>query len=163
VTIRTVRARTAVLGVCAVAATATAAGAYAAAGEPEATRTALAGVVDPGGAKGQTLGLSRVTVPPKAVLATHRHPGTQVAFIEKGTLTYTVRTGSVTVRRGSFEGDAKVVRRIRAGTTGRIRSGEWIVEHPGTIHSARNAGSQTIVIYLASLFENGEPAAIPVS
>jgi hypothetical protein len=53
-------------------------------------RTVLAEDVDPTGAAGRTLGLSRVTVAPGAALALHRHPGTQIASIERGTLTYWV-------------------------------------------------------------------------
>ena len=61
------------------------------------TRESLAQVVKPPGAPGRTLGLSRVTIPPHTALAPHRHPGDQIAYIERGTLTYTVRTGVVRI------------------------------------------------------------------
>jgi quercetin dioxygenase-like cupin family protein len=74
-----------------------AAGAYAAdvAHQPpaEATRTVLAQAVDPAGGRGRTLALSRVTIPAHTRLELHRHPGTQIAYIQKGTLAYTVRKG----------------------------------------------------------------------
>src|SRR5262245_48911392 len=69
-----------------------------------ATREALAAENDPIGAPGKTLALSRVTIPPGVRLAPHRHPGTQVAYIDAGTLTYSVRTGLVRVVKGSPEG-----------------------------------------------------------
>lgn len=125
-------------------------------------RVALAEARNPAGADGMTLGLSRVTVEPGARLALHRHPGTQVARIARGALTYTVVTGSVTVRRGDPERNARVVRQIRAGQTAVIRAGQWIVERPGTIHRARNAGEERIVIWLSTLFRTGAPPAIPV-
>jgi quercetin dioxygenase-like cupin family protein len=118
--------------------------------------------VNPAGGKGRTLGLSRVDVPPGAQLPLHRHPGTQIARIHRGVLTYTVVTGKVNVMRGNPEVEATRVRTIAAGQTARIRAGQWIVERPGTIHRAANRGRQTIVIYISSLFRNGAPPAIPV-
>src|SRR5690606_33842153 len=64
------------------------------AGTPKpVVRAALAQDVDPAGGKGRTLGLSRVDVPSGAKLPLHRHPGTQIARIDRGVLTYTVVTG----------------------------------------------------------------------
>ena len=125
-------------------------------------RVALAQDVDPAGAKGRTLGLSRVDVPSGAMLPLHRHPGVQIARIERGVLTYTVVTGSVDVWRGNPEVKATKVRTIAAGQTAPIRAGQWIVEKPGTIHRAANRGKVGIVIYISSLFRNGAPPAIPV-
>ncbi len=126
-------------------------------------RTPLAAATNPAGAPGKTLGLSRVTVEPGGRLPLHRHPGTQTAYIAQGALTYTVVTGSVTVRRGDPETGADVVRTIRDGETAVIRAGTWIVERPGTIHRAENAGRARIVIWLATLFRTGAPSAIPVA
>jgi quercetin dioxygenase-like cupin family protein len=165
--------RTVLLAVLAIA-LAAAASAYAtstlrpaatAAQDAPVVRTALAQEVDPAGARGQTLGLSRVTVEPGAELALHRHPGTQIAYINRGTLTYwVVRGRPVVVRTGSPEarGGARIVRRIAAGQSGRVRPGQWVVELPGTIHHAANRGRVEIEILISSLFRDGEPPAIPV-
>ncbi|MDO8187608.1 cupin domain-containing protein [Conexibacter sp. JD483] len=120
-------------------------------------RTVLAEDVDPPGAPGRTLGLSRVTVEPGAQLALHRHPGVQIANIARGTLTYWVVSGSVTVHRGD-----RALRTIRAGQRGEVRTGEWIVERPGTIHHAANRGKVEIEILIATLFKDGAPPSIPV-
>jgi quercetin dioxygenase-like cupin family protein len=145
---------------------ATATGAYAvghAQQKPaQATRTALAQAVNPAGGRGRTLGLSRVTIPPKTRLALHRHPGTQIAYIQKGTLTYTVRTGAVKVYRGAADQDPRVVCRVAAGETGKVHAGEWVIERPHVIHFGANEGDRPVVIVLATLFRNGSPAAIPV-
>jgi quercetin dioxygenase-like cupin family protein len=145
---------------------ATATGAYAvghAQQKPaQATRTALAQAVNPAGGRGRTLGLSRVTIPPKTRLALHRHPGTQIAYIQKGTLTYTVRTGAVNVYRGVADADLRVVRRIGAGQTGSVRAGEWVIERPSTVHLGANKTGRPVRILLASLFKNGSPSTIPV-
>jgi len=133
------------------------------AGDPEpVVREALAQDVDPPGAKGRTLSLSRVDVPPGAELPLHRHPGVQIARIARGVLTYTVVTGRVNVWRGNPEVKAIKVRTIAAGQTAPVRSGQWIVEKPGTIHRAANRGKAGIVIYISSLFRDGAPPAIPV-
>ncbi|MCW2989854.1 MAG: Cupin 2 conserved barrel domain protein [Solirubrobacterales bacterium] len=129
-------------------------------GQATAVREALAAQVNPIGAKGRTLALSRVTVPAGALLALHHHTGTQIARIDKGTLTYTVQTGSVTVHRGEVGADS-VVRKIKAGQTGHIKAGQWIVEQPSVIHKAANKGTTTVVIYLATLLPNGDPPSVP--
>ena len=120
---------------------ATAAVAYAAgaAHQPpaEATRTVLAQAVDPAGSRGRTLALSRVTIPARTRLELHRHPGTQVVYVQNGTLTYTVRSGVVKVYRGAGDQKPTVVRRVAAGRTGTVRAGEWVIERPGWCTSAR--------------------------
>jgi quercetin dioxygenase-like cupin family protein len=131
--------------------------------EPTATRTALAQSEHVRGAPGRTLGLSRVVVEPGAELALHHHLGTQIAHIQSGVLTYTVREGSVTVRRGEADQEPQTVRSIKAGQTARIRAGQWIVEQPSDIHQAANRDSVPVVIYLATLLKTGAPPATPVS
>jgi quercetin dioxygenase-like cupin family protein len=130
---------------------------------PTAIRNALAEAAKVQGAPGRTMVLSRVEVEPGAKLALHHHLGTQVAHIEAGTLTYTVRRGSVVVREGEADQSPKAVRSIRAGQTARIRSGQWIVEQPSDIHEAANRGSVPVVIYLATLLKTGAAPATPVT
>jgi quercetin dioxygenase-like cupin family protein len=127
------------------------------------TRQALAQVVKPRGAPGRTLGLSRVTIPARTALAPHRHPGYQIAYIERGTLTYTVRTGVVRIYRGAADASPRLVGTVRAGQTGRVRAGEWVVERQGDVHFGANRGRRPVVILLATLFTTGSPASIPVT
>ena len=127
---------------------------------PVVVREPLAEAKQPRGVEGRDLGLSRVTVMPGAELPAHTHPGTQVAFIEQGTLTYTVNDGRVKVMKGSSE-DPTLVRRIRSGQTARIRTGQWIVEQPNDHHQAANRGDVPVVIFTATLLRKGQPAAIP--
>jgi hypothetical protein len=127
------------------------------------TREALAQVVNPRGAAGRTLGLSRVTIPARTALAPHRHPGYQIAYIERGTLTYTVRTGVVRIYRGAADASPRLVDTIRAGETGRVRAREWVVERQGDVHFGANRGRRPVVILLATLFTTGSPASIPVT
>jgi mannose-6-phosphate isomerase-like protein (cupin superfamily) len=127
---------------------------------PAVKRDALAQSTNVKGAKGRTLGLSRVVIPPRGAIALHHHEGTQIAFIQSGVLTYTVRDGVVTVMRGPAD-DPQIVRQIRAGQTGKIAAGQWIVEQPSTIHQATNQGKARIVIYLSTLLKSGAPPSTP--
>jgi quercetin dioxygenase-like cupin family protein len=122
-------------------------------------RQALASVVDPAGAKGKTLSVSRVTVGARAVLDPHVHEGEQTSRIEKGTLTYTVIEGEVPVYRGSPEESRELVRRIRAGKTADIQPGEWVIEEASDVHAAENKGDTAVKIILTSLLRTGAPAA----
>jgi quercetin dioxygenase-like cupin family protein len=124
------------------------------------TRTPLAQSTKVKGAAGRTLGLSRVTIPTGGKIALHHHQGTQVAYIRSGVLTYTVKSGGVTVMTGRTDHPA-VVRKINGGQTGRINAGEWIVEQPSTIHQAANKGKAKVVIYLATLLKAGAPPSTP--
>ena len=159
------RSRTALLAAAtllAVASGAYAAGRAAQQAPAQAARTVLAQAVDPTGARGRTLALSRVTIPPHVRLALHRHPGTQVAFVRRGTLTYTVRDGVVGVRRGAADQSPRLVRSVGPGQTGVVRAGEWVVERPRDVHFGANRGDRPVVILLATLFRTGSPASIPV-
>jgi hypothetical protein len=130
---------------------------------PTAVRNALAQTSNVQGAPKRTMVLSRVEVEPGAKLALHHHLGTQVAHIEAGTLTYTVRRGSVVVRKGESDQNPQTVRTIKAGQTAPIRTGQWIVEQPSDIHEAANRGSDPVVIYIATLLQAGAPSATPVT
>jgi hypothetical protein len=130
---------------------------------PTAIRSALAQTSSVKGAPGRTMVLSRVVVEPGAKLATHHHLGTQIARIQAGVLSYTVRRGSVVVRSGESDQSPTVVRKIAAGQTGRIGAGHWIVEQPSDIHEAANRGSTPVVIYIATLLEAGAPPSTPVT
>lgn len=135
----------------------------AAAEDPEpvvVVRELLAQDDAPQGAPGRTLGLNRVTVMPGAKLASHHHPGTQISYVENGVLTYTVETSSVVVHRGPSD-DPRVVRRIRAGQTARLKAGMWIVEQPNMTHHAANKDATPVVLYISTLFRTGAPAAVP--
>jgi quercetin dioxygenase-like cupin family protein len=130
---------------------------------PSAKREALAAFKNPIGAKGRTLALSRVTIPPGVTLPLHFHQGTQVAYIQSGVLSYSVHDGKVTVMKGAADEQPTVVRKIKAGQTGKIKAGQWIVEQPSVHHSASNNGNQKIVVLLSTLLKNGAPPATPVS
>ena len=124
------------------------------------TREALARAGPPQGADPRTLGLSRVTVMPGTSLALHHHPGTQIGYVERGVLTNTVEKGRARLMTGTGD-DPRLVRVIRAGQTAKVRPGHWLIEQTTDHHHAANKGSVPVVIYLSTLFRDGEPASIP--
>jgi quercetin dioxygenase-like cupin family protein len=128
-----------------------------------AIRNALAQTSQVQGAPGRTMVLSRVVVEPGAKLATHHHLGTQIARVQAGVLTYTVRRGSAVVRSGESDQSPILVRKIAAGQTAAIRPGEWIVEQPSDVHEAANRGTAPVVLYLATLLQQGAPPSTPVA
>ena len=124
------------------------------------TREPLASAGHPRGAPRRTLGLSRVTVMPGTTLALHHHPGTQIGYVDSGVLTYTVEQGRARLMAGTGD-DPRLVRVIRAGQTAKVHPGQWLIEQPTDHHHAQNRGTVPVIIYLATLFEDGEPASIP--
>jgi hypothetical protein len=131
-----------------------------AASAPTAKRELLGAYVNPVGANGRTLGLSRVTIPGGVLLPLHYHEGTQIAYVDAGILRYSVKSGHVRVLSGLASGSPKLVRTIGPGQSGNITAGQWLVEQPSTIHTAK--GVTRVVVLLANLLRNGAPAATPV-
>jgi quercetin dioxygenase-like cupin family protein len=117
----------------------------------------------PSFAKGYQLSLTTAVIPPGAGFPPHRHPGMQVSYIESGTLQFTVYRGHVDVYTGTPGTSQKLVRVLRAGQTGYIKAGQWIVETPSLWHRGANIGHKRVLIRLATLLRRGQPAAIPVN
>lgn len=127
---------------------------------PAPKYNSLARTVNPIGGAGRALGLSKVVIQPGAKIPLHYHEGTQVSYIASGTLTYTVATGSVDVMTGPGD-SGTLVRKIKAGQTGKIKAGQWIKEVPSEHHRANNFGKEKIVIYLANLLKkNASPSTL---
>jgi quercetin dioxygenase-like cupin family protein len=106
--------------------------------------------------------LSRVTVPAGVQLALHHHLGTQIAHVEAGTLTYTVRQGTAVVWEGESDQQPRKVRTVHAGQSARLQPEQWIVEQPSDLHEAANRGSAPVVLYIATLLRTGAPPSTPV-
>ena len=127
---------------------------------PAPKYNSLARVVNPIGAKGRALGLSRVVIQPGAKIPLHLHQGTQLGYIQRGTLTYTVESGRAKVMRGPGDA-ARLVRVIRAGQTARVKTGQWLIEQPSNHHRAANQGKKPVVILLSNLLlKNAKPSKL---
>jgi quercetin dioxygenase-like cupin family protein len=108
-------------------------------------------------APGQMLELTRVVIPPAKDIAPHTHPGPQLALIVEGTLSYSVRSGEVQVKRSG----SQTTETIAAGQAADLKPGDSLAESPGMVHTARNAGPGQVVILISALFPAGVPASSP--
>jgi quercetin dioxygenase-like cupin family protein len=113
------------------------------------------------GAPDRTLALTRITIQPGTALPLHHHPGTQIAYVDSGVLTYTVEQGTARVKRGPADDHPVLVRKLEAGDTAKLKPGQWIVEQPSDHHHAANDGGDPVVLYLSTLFPKGAPPSIP--
>jgi quercetin dioxygenase-like cupin family protein len=114
--------------------------------------------VAPAGVDDPELALARVTIMPGAAIPPHHHPGTQIAIVVQGDLTYEVFTGEVLLYRAGDHDAAPDS--IAAGETALVQSGDTVVEPPESIHQGRNEGAAPITIYLSTLFPAGAPRSI---
>lgn len=114
-------------------------------------------------APGETLYLYRVTIEPGARIVPHTHPGTQVASIVAGDLTYTVLQGEVSITRAASGGTPGPTERATSGQEVVLRPGDALVERAGMVHQARNDGGEPVVILISSLFPTGEPLSRPAT
>jgi quercetin dioxygenase-like cupin family protein len=114
----------------------------------------------PDTAPGQTLELTRVIIPAGKGIDPHTHPGPQLAIIVSGTLSYTVIDGEAEVTRAAATDNEKVEMHT-SGDSFKLNAGDAIYEHTLMVHKASNDTKDPVVIYLSSLFPEGEPAASP--
>jgi quercetin dioxygenase-like cupin family protein len=121
-------------------------------------REVLGSEADPPGADGSTLNLVRYTIAPGAQLSPHIHPGVQVAFIEEGTLTYTVVEGTATVTRAGG-----AVEQVTAPATTALEAGDSVAENDGMVHFGANATDEPVVILATLLTRDGEDLAVTVT
>lgn len=117
----------------------------------------------PPAAPGQALALVRYVIPPGTTLATHVHPGVQIASIASGRLTYTVLLGEVPVTRATGAGTPGPTESIAAGGVTVLGPGDAVVENPGVVHFGRNDGAEPVVILAATLLAADQPPAIVVN
>jgi len=115
--------------------------------------------VDPPGALGRTLTLIRYTIAPGAKLAAHVHPGVQMASIQSGSLTYTVVSGTATVRRAP----AGATEEVKGPATTTLGQGDSVIEKGDMVHFGANTSAAPVVIVATLLTEDGHDLAEPVT
>ncbi|HEX5498099.1 MAG TPA: cupin domain-containing protein [Thermomicrobiales bacterium] len=116
------------------------------------------------------MALVRVMVAPGAAIPTHEHTGTQIASFISGELTYTVLSGEVDLSRYGTVSAAGAMQRLGPGDTVVLRSGDAIVEHPGSFHQAVNKGHDPVLLFSSILYPSagkptiyGTPMATPAT
>jgi mannose-6-phosphate isomerase-like protein (cupin superfamily) len=87
----------------------------------------------------------------------------QAAWLEAGTLHYTVVSGEVAVTRAAGPGTPAAAETLTSGHSTDFHPGDSWVEPQGMVHNAENAGTEPVVILVASLLAANEPPAIVVA
>ena len=107
-------------------------------------------------APGMLLVLLRATLAPGSGLPPHIHPGQLVIYVESGTAGYAILSEEGQSGRGRA-GTPVASEVITPGTEVLLGPGEWIIEEPGIVHTARNAGDEPLVLLLSGLVAADEP------
>jgi hypothetical protein len=128
------------------------------AGSNPVVRDILGDKMDPPGAPGRTLTLVKYTIAPGAQLPAHVHPGIQLASVQSGTLTYTVITGTATVRRGATATGETVT----GPATTTLGPGDDVTEVGEMVHFGANKTDAPVVIMATLLTDDGRGLAITV-
>jgi quercetin dioxygenase-like cupin family protein len=100
--------------------------------------------------------LLRATLAPGASLPAHVHPGQLVIAVESGTAAYAILSPDGQSGRGRF-GTPTATQVITSGPEVLLGPGEWIIEEPGIVHTARNAGEEPLVLLISGLVTADEP------
>lgn len=127
-------------------------------GEP-VLRQVLGELDEVPGAPDRTLSLVRYEIAPGAELPVHIHPGVQMAWIDSGTLTYTVESGTALVRRAGTETDED----LSGPTATDLEPGDAVIELEDMVHFGANHTDEPVVILATLLTETGEDLAVEVA
>ena len=93
----------------------------------------------------------------------HTHPGDQLIWLESGTLRLVVVEGEVAVQRAPSDGTPGPAEVISSGQETDLHPGVAWVESAGVIHYGVITTSEPGVLWAATLFPAGQPAANPVA
>lgn len=111
----------------------------------------------PSVAPGYAMGLVRLTYAPGGTLNSHTHPGASILYIESGTLSYTVVSGTATVTRAQADAATPAVTEPLANGEAVLNAGDSLFEDADVVHTIRNDGSEPAVVLIANLLTAGEP------
>ncbi len=125
-------------------------------GEPAPLTLEALGSAPSPDAPGMLLILLRATLAPGAGLPPHVHPGQFVIAVESGTAGYAIVDEEGVSGRGRA-GTPTATESITPGPEVLLGPGEWIIEEPGIVHTARNAGEEPLVLLISGLVTADEP------
>ena len=112
----------------------------------------------PNAAPGFDLSLYRVSLGPGAVVPPHTHPGAAVVYAESGTFAFTPLEGEAwLMRAGTAATPEAHGEALTLGTEITVTAGDALFFPDEHGDSGRNAGDDTLVLWLANLHTAGEP------
>ncbi len=136
----------------------------------EATPTPATGITTevlgqglPSDVPGTSLWLLRITFEPGAVAASHSHPGSTAFTIESGSIVFTLEEGAVTVNRAGSIATPTAAEEFSAGSEFTLNAGDTVFYEGDAVFSEVNEGSEPVVILVANLRGEQEPARLPAA
>lgn len=119
----------------------------------------------PGGAPGQALAALRVEFAPGGSLGTHTHPGTLIVSVESGAFGFTMADedkgsdaqNEMQIMRAETDSTPAAAEPVQAGTEYVLNPGDWLVEPPGMVHSARGTADEPTVVLVTGLVDPAQP------
>jgi quercetin dioxygenase-like cupin family protein len=115
---------------------------------------------EPEAAPGQALSLVRITFEPGGYFASHGHPGTQIWYIDAGTLSTTIEEGTARLTRAPVGGTPTPAEQLAAGDAVTMLAGDALFFGPDLVHMVRNEGDETTVLLISAILAADQPPVI---
>jgi quercetin dioxygenase-like cupin family protein len=106
---------------------------------------------EPEAAPGQALSLVRITFEPGGYFASHGHPGTQIWYIDAGTLSTTIQEGTARLTRAPVGGTPTPAEHLAPGDAVTMLEGDALFFGPDLVHTVRNEGDETTVLLISAI------------
>jgi steroid delta-isomerase-like uncharacterized protein len=108
----------------------------------------------PANTPGQVMRLARFTLPPGSSVASHTHPGSELAYIQEGRVAMRIYSGEAVIRRAGSTTEEPFL----PGEEVIFEAGDVMFAEEPMVHDLRNAGNDTAVILVTVLLdEDQEP------
>ncbi|MCC6791108.1 MAG: cupin domain-containing protein, partial [Thermomicrobiales bacterium] len=108
----------------------------------------------PADTPGKIMRLARFTLPPGSSVASHIHPGSELAYIQEGRIAMKMFSGEAVIRRAGSTTEEPFL----PGDEVILEAGDVMFAEEPMVHDLRNAGNDTAVILVTVLLdETQEP------
>ena len=115
---------------------------------------------EPEAAPGQALSLVRITFEPGGYFASHGHPGTQIWYIDAGTLSTTIQEGTARLTRAPVGGTPTPAEHLAPGDDVTMLAGDALFFGPDLVHTVRNEGDETTILLISAILAADQPPVI---
>lgn len=119
----------------------------------------------PDGASAQALAVVRAEFAPGGNFGAHTHPGTLIVSVESGEFGFTMPEqgmggdahNEMQIMRAATDSTPAATEPVQVGTEYVLNPGDWLVEPPGMVHTARGVGDAPTVVLVAGLVAPDQP------
>lgn len=114
----------------------------------------------PAGVPGQALSFVRITFEPGGYFAAHGHPGTQIWYIDAGTLSTTIQEGTARLTRAPIGGTPTPAEQLAPGDEVTMLEGDTLFFDHDLVHTVRNEGDEATVLLISAILAADQPPVI---